>query len=309
MDARTPIFSATASAHEPAVPASARGLSPLRYPGGKGTLAPAIIGLLARGCGAPELVVEPFAGGAAFTLACLRSGYGGSFGIADKDPLVHAFWSVVFSERADALCERIETSLLTLAEWDRIRASAPQDPVGLAFKCIYMNRTSFNGILRPSAGAMGGRSQIPPSTVGDRFNRPDLARRIRALSRQSHRVAFVENLDWQDTVALVRRRSPRSVAWYLDPPYFRKAELLYNHVFADADHLLLRDGLSDLPGTWALSYDACPEAFVLYGDHPGLAEIDVLYNAKGRRSTGARLKEIIVTNVSARRAPISETTP
>jgi len=71
-----------------------RALSPLRYPGAKRLLLPAIRRLLPEHV---DLLVEPFAGGASVALALLDEGRSDRVALGDADPLVAAFWSVVVS--------------------------------------------------------------------------------------------------------------------------------------------------------------------------------------------------------------------
>jgi hypothetical protein len=71
-------------------------ISPLRYPGGKRKLAPFIADLITRAGLEVELLVEPFAGGAAVAISLLESGHVQSIALADADPLVAAFWKTVF---------------------------------------------------------------------------------------------------------------------------------------------------------------------------------------------------------------------
>jgi site-specific DNA-adenine methylase len=71
--------------------------SPLRYPGAKSRLIPAISTLVAnaathRSVRTVDLFVEPFAGGASVSLALVGAGLVERVLLADADPLVASFW-------------------------------------------------------------------------------------------------------------------------------------------------------------------------------------------------------------------------
>src|SRR5258708_2042147 len=91
-------------------------LSPLQYPGGKRKLVPLLIDLIGRSDAEVELLIEPFAGGAAVSIALLEAGVVERIALADADPLIAAFWSVVFSEKAIELADRIYDTNPTLKE-------------------------------------------------------------------------------------------------------------------------------------------------------------------------------------------------
>lgn len=275
---------------------SARGASPLRWPGGKGSFVPAIHRILSKGLPHPEVVVEPFAGGAAFTIACLEAGYGKRLVLADLDPMVYAFWRIVFSSEGSKLAQLARSAELTLAEYDSVKASRPEKLIDLAFKCLYLNRTSFSGIIHPKAGPIGGRAQSGKYTVGVRFRRETIAGRIEELSNHRDRVSVLHS-DWRKTISNTRKHAEQATAWYFDPPFFKKADVLYNHAFDTAEHRALKGALEGLGGSWVLSYDVCEEARELYGAHPGYREIDAVYQVKVRKTSGAKTKEILVSNV------------
>ena len=122
-------------------------LSPLRYPGGKRKLVPLIAEVFLQAGASIKTLIEPFAGGAAITLALLESGSAQTVALADKDELVAAFWKTVFSADAEVLADRVLNAPVTLHECDRLRESNPEDELERAYKCLFLNRTSFSGIL------------------------------------------------------------------------------------------------------------------------------------------------------------------
>ncbi len=119
--------------------------SPLRYPGGKRRLSSYIAEILRTQELRPRLFVEPFAGGASVAIAMLENDLVDEIALADLDELVASFWKVVFSSEAETLADRCLNADATLEAWRQIRASDPSDDLGRAFKCLFLNRTSFSG--------------------------------------------------------------------------------------------------------------------------------------------------------------------
>jgi len=279
--------------------AARRGVTPLRYPGGKRKLAPVLAGMIDRAGLDVDLFVEPFAGGAAVSISLLEAGYVRRIGLADLDPLVSSFWKIVFSPHARELADRVLGADVTLDEWRRLKGMEPATVMDAAFKCFFLNRTSFSGNLTKRAGPMGGLKQTGEYLIDYRFHaqsREKLARRILQLSGLADRVAFVGNESYADTMERVPALAPRErTLWYLDPPYFEKADVLYRHVFGPEDHEALRRNVDHMPGHWILSYDDHPDARRLYGDHPGFSLVDLRYSV--RRNGRPMASEVLVSDL------------
>jgi DNA adenine methylase len=251
-----------------------------------------------------KLFLEPFAGGASVSISLLEAEIVDSIALSDADSLVAAFWKTVFSPNAFALADRIYDCLVTLDEWKRQKHLKPETELDAAFKCFFLNRTSFSGSLHGKAGPIGGMTQASKYPIECRFNRSRLAERIIELTALRGRVQFVRNESYLKTIRDVRRtklfrNEPQSVVWYLDPPFFAKADKLYPKSFVARDHSRLRAATDDLPGHWILSYDDHPEARSRYGDHPGFARVNLQYTARidGRERLVAT--EVIVSSIIA----------
>ncbi len=93
-------------------------LSPLRYPGGKGALAPFLGRIIEAQRPRCMVYVEPFAGGAGAAVRLLFDEYVDHIVLNDIDPGVAAFWRSVFSH-TEELARLIETSPVTIDAWDR----------------------------------------------------------------------------------------------------------------------------------------------------------------------------------------------
>lgn len=283
-------------------------VSPLRYPGGKRKLVTHVAAALDRhGMRKVDRIIEPFAGGAAMSLALVEAGVAREAILNDLDPLVSAFWSVVFSEHHFALADRILDARVTLQEWEKHKSSDPSDTVDKAFKCIFLNRTSFSGSLNASAGPLGGKAQASANSIECRWNANELAERIWGLGRLAGRVR-VHNKDFRTLVGSYRaahaRNPDRLAVWYFDPPFFHKANKLYRYWFRNGDHLALKRCLDRFDEPWILSYDSCPEARQMYRNHEGRGAVDMRYTAaKSMTVQKIECTEMLVESFSLRKAP------
>jgi len=282
-------------------------LSPLRYPGGKRKIVPLLADIYSRDTDRISLFVEPFIGGGAVSIAFLESGFADEVALSDLDPLVAAFWRVVFSKNAQELADLVFTSKVSLATWHSVKHSTPADDVGKAFKCLFLNRTNFSGILNESVGPIGGQSQSGKYKIDCRFNQTDIAERIIELSELRRQVRFVRCQCYSKTINNVirtkkARQKPNEVCWYFDPPFFEKAESLYRKSFDLKQHYELKKTLLErkLPGSWLLSYDDVPQIRDMYSLHGGFARVNLSYNARIDRWKRLVSSEVIVSNTLER---------
>jgi len=275
--------------------AAGRYQSPLRYPGAKSGLTRVIGDLLksAQSSSAMDridLLVEPFAGGASTSLRLLGDGTVARAVLADADPLVASLWKVA-AARTSELVARISEEHdgyvkgggdRALARWDYWRAWAPAVGMSqaaadleLATKCLFLNRTTFSGILHGRAGPIGGRKQESAYDIGCRFNVPALSERLEYVGHlyDLGRIADVWCADWKDTlnrvVTYYKALVPNRVIAYLDPPYISKSWKLYRQSFdvraqpgtevewtAALQHYRLAQYLrTEARYRWILSYD------------------------------------------------------
>lgn len=214
--------------------------------------------------------------------------------INDADPLIAQLWATVFSKSgAEWLAKQVLFVPLSIDEWRRQKALNPSSHREAALKCLYLNRTSFNGIIHQS-GPLGGWGQ-KNIKIDVRFNRQRLSDRILALSELRAKVT-VSNQDWQ--VFCKRFSGNESAVFYLDPPYYHKAEQLYGHVFDEEEHEALRDYLRNLRRPWLLSYDDAQEVRDLYEDVTSKARvIDNTYSTHPLGGCSFIGRELAFTNM------------
>jgi len=258
-----------------------RYVSPLRYPGGKATMAPWLGDMFIHQYGLMDVEewIEPFAGGAGAALTLLDRDMVGHVHLIDANAGIAAFWESVVTdgERLAALVEHT-TPTLDLYERSRALLADPDaaDRFDLGYAAFIVNRCSRSGIIAPRSGAM--------TDVTARFNAPELADRIRHVASFRSRmtvthgdgIAHIEELDGSVGIE-------QELVIFADPPYVREGPRLYAHALDDSMHRRLANALHATPARWLLTYDDEPVVSeVLYPDHRVIA-YDIRNNANRAR--------------------------
>lgn len=272
-------------------------LSPLRYPGGKRKLAAYLAEAIRMNGLRPKLFVEPFAGGASVSLYLLEQGLVDQIALGEKDELVAAFWKTVFFDHA-WLVEKVEQIQPTLELWIEFRKMEPQNDRERALKCLFLNRTSFSGILNQTAGPLGGRKQTSQYPIGCRFYPKTVIHRIDALASLAGQVRFIHQGAWEETIFLASDMGlqKRDLFLYLDPPFYQKADRLYRFWFNEAGHQNLRNHVSSLNSYYVLSYDAAQEIIEMYCNNGSEARrVEILYSVTSNDKRKA--EELIISNL------------
>lgn len=272
--------------------------SPLRYPGSKRKIYNYLERVLAHNNSSPQVLVEPFVGGGSIFLNFLSRHEESTAVIADKDELIYSFWKTLFIE-PNYLINFIKKARVNLETFDQYRyiSSHPAEfsRRKLAEACLFLNRTSFSGILNDSAGPIGGRKQRSVYKIDCRFGRENLVRKIKSISTFKNRV-LVLPYNWEKTLKYIAEKmkyKKRDLLFYFDPPFYRKAGQLYRYHFDTASHRKLCDELTRLKySAWILSYDRAKEIQNLYSAFPKI-NISMPYSIN---SPSKRLeKELIIT--------------
>jgi DNA adenine methylase len=294
-----------------------------------------------------DLLVEPFAGGASTSLRLAGAGIVHRVLLADADLMVASFWQAAAAQ-TDELIDRISDEhhryvarggSTALGRWDYWRAWRPetgQSPttarLGIAVKCLFLNRTTFSGILHGRAGPIGGRQQHSRYDIGCRFNLEALTDRLRFVRHlyDTRRLVDVWCTDWRRTLEDVAEwyptLLPSRVVAYLDPPYLCKSGKLYPRSAnwqapATTDdlewhtpnqHVELAAYLRrQIRFRWILSYDASPH--LLQDEHLYAAK-RMVPSMADRRDLGVKAwpisKRLVTLNYTASarngRGPASE---
>lgn len=264
--------------------------SPLRYPGGKTWLVPHIREWLRQTN--PEILIEPFAGGAVVSLTAVMEEFVSSVVMVEIDRDVAAFWRSALESGA-TLSEWIKRFEPTAERVGRLARKPPRSVEEHGFRTLVLNRTRRGGILAP--GAALTRNGENGKGVTSRWYPETLASRLAKIGEYADRIAFLEGDGMKALPILLHGWGDRA-AVFLDPPYTagggkRAGSRLYAH--SDIDHAGLFDLLSTHKSNFLMTYDAAPEIIELVRHH-GFAAVGVAM----KNAHHNRLPELVITRES-----------
>lgn len=268
--------------------------SPLRYPGGKASLAGLLEDTIELNRLRGAVYFEPFAGGAGAALELLDRGMVSALYLNDLDARIYAFWRACLNQ-TDQFIDRIMSVSLSIDEWRMQREICcrpsihPQLDVG--FAAFYMNRCNRSGVLT-GAGPIGGYKQEGRWRLDVRFTRANLAQRIAKIGRNRARI-HVSRLD---AVEFLKQKLPRGAKRqhafvYLDPPYVTNGKRLYLNAYTKRDHTALARYINRqrlVP--WIMSYDDDLLIRNLYVEQ-NIATLVIEYKLQDKRAA----QELIIT--------------
>lgn len=261
----------------------ARSNSPLRYPGGKTCLYELAAHILRLNKLERGHYAEPYAGGAGLALTLLFQGHVSDIHLNDIDRSVWAFWNAVLNQTED-MVELIQSAPVDMDQWHNQRNVYlnPQDfdDLALGFSMFFLNRTNRSGIVK-GAGVIGGLEQTGNYKIDCRFNRDELARRVRRIAKYRSRI-HLHRLDALDFMNLMDERLPSRALFCIDPPYFNKGSSLYTSFYNPDDHAAVSQAVLGLARPWILTYDNTPEISHLYKARRQFS-FDVNYSVQTKR--------------------------
>jgi DNA adenine methylase len=264
--------------------------TPLRYPGGKGRLAPFVKAIIQKNRLMDGEYVEPYAGGAAIAFELLLHEYVSHVHINDISRPVYAFWKSALDD-TDNLSRLIRDTRLTMKVRDKQKNILTHqddfDDLALGFAMFFLNRTNRSGIL--NAGVIGGRDQTGPWKIDARYNADELLNRITAIARMRDRISLTK----LDALQFLRRgckRWPEKTLIYCDPPYYVKGRDLYYDYYEHEDHERVAAFVTNEihRQRWIVSYDNVKEVRELYAGHPRV-KYQIGYSAAKSSRQGAEI--------------------
>jgi DNA adenine methylase len=268
--------------------------SPLRYPGGKSSLADFLTDVIDLNDLRGGVYYEPYVGGAGAALSLLRDDVVSEIFINDADERVYAFWDSVLNE-CNRFVNQVLSIPLTIDEWHQQReiCANPQahGRFQVGFAAFYMNRCNRSGVLT-GAGPIGGHDQRGKWRLDVRFNREPLVERILTLARMKERIhlTHLDALKFLKT-CLPRGRGRNNVFVYLDPPYVNKGQRLYLNAYNESDHTKLANYIqSQATLPWIMSYDDTTLVRRLYKSQQ-MANLPIRYSLQEKRSA----RELIIS--------------
>lgn len=266
-----------------------RTASPLRYPGGKSSLA-GVLGAIRRlnGLGG-RTIAEPFAGGAGASLSLLYLEETANININDADPAVYDFWWSLLHQ-PDQFLGLLSNRRVSMAEWRRQRdiyRSSRASRLRRGFATFYLNRCNRSGIII-NGGPIGGVKQTGKWKLGARFNKEDLRFRCKRIFDYQDRI----HLSQLDGIEFIRSLDAARTFYFIDPPYFDKSQTLYLNTLTEQYHVALARQLRTMrDGAWVLTYDDCPEVRELYQRWANVRPFELKYTAAARRNG----REVLIT--------------
>ena len=272
-----------------------------RYPGGKSKLKNRIVCKLSEISSDNTLEYrEPFFGGGSIGLSVFEKRQKlDKIWINDFDLGISSLWTTLIN-RPDLLKLLVQKFEPSVRMFDKYKEELTDTPLpkltsdteiaNFGFAKLAIHQISYSGLGTKSGGPLGGRNQKSIYKIDCRWSPKYICKKIDALhqrfSKLSVRNNICTNLDFSDVID----DTTHAAIIYLDPPYFEKGNDLYQHGFAEKDHIRLADCLKRTKHQWLLSYDDCPEIRKYY-DWANIEEIhEVNYSitATKDKKTGER---------------------
>lgn len=239
--------------------------TPLRYPGGKGKLAPFIETIIDVSGHRGGTYIEPFAGGAGVALSLLHRGVVADIVINDYDKGIYSFWKAILEE-TDRFVEALEIVKVSVEEWEKQREICIREnkkySFELGFATFFLNRTNRSGII--SGGIIGGKNQNGNWKIDARFNKNELTKRIRGIAAKKKHI-HVYNKDAGSFIDNYLPKYVENAFMYLDPPYYKKGRQLYLNFFSHNDHVRIEQLVNkNVNCDWIITYDNTEEILDIY---------------------------------------------
>lgn len=241
--------------------------SPFRYPGGKTWLIPRTRAWLASQPRRPQLLVEPFAGGASVGLDALGEGLVERLLLVELDPTIAAVWRVLASGQGPALADAIAAFECDREHVMALLATPAADDLGRALATIVKNRTFYGGIVSQRSRPLvaGGRGL----GISSRWYPTTLGQRIAIIHAMRDRLDFIEG---DGLAVLAAHADEESTVAFIDPPYTAGGKDGKNagasfYGPCTLDHESLFATVESLTGDFLMTYDDAPPVVVLAGRH------------------------------------------
>ena len=240
--------------------------TPLRYPGGKNKLAKQFEEICRKNN--ISTFIEPYTGGAGISLFLLLNNTVNNIILNDLDPLIYSFWYSVLNHNAE-LINMIQNTDITMDNWYKYKEIIINynnyDKLTVGFATFFMNRTNRSGIIK--GGVMGGKNQNSKYKITDRFNKLSIIEKIKNIYSKKDNI-ILYNLDAVTLINNMKEELNNQTLIYFDPPYYHKAEQLYNYSYNHKDHLILNKHIQQLNTPYILSYDNADEISSMYNNMP-----------------------------------------
>jgi len=258
-----------------------------RYPGGKLRLMKKIDEIIISSY--PKLlfkntkILDCFVGGGGSLINMAKDIPKAVFYINDLNFEIYSFWRFFnFANQNDIndFTLKIKDTTPTLDLYFKIFSSKPTNDFDMAFKIIFLNKTSYNGVVI-QCSPIGGKNQTGKWKVGCYWNKKRISNNIlNAYTLLKNRIISVSNLDYKDI--LIDNINQYDLI-YADPPYIKHGKDWYGIDYDINNFQNMMDLLSKSNNYVAISIDNDKEILnTVYPDF-NVNTIDVIYSAKSSK--------------------------
>lgn len=224
--------------------------SPFRYPGGKSRWYEFVKWWVLHE--KPDVLVEPFAGGAHAGLAVAIEELTEKVVLVELDENVAAVWDTIINGDVKWLIDQIESFNMSREAAEQVIDRSDQSVRDRALAMIIHNRVSRGGVTAPGAGwvkkgenGQGLYSRWYPDTLVDRISR---------IADAADRIEFIHG-DGMTVLDAYLKES--EVGFFIDPPYPKAGDRLYEH--SDVNHREIFRMAAAASGSVFLTYDDSDE--------------------------------------------------
>jgi DNA adenine methylase len=264
--------------------------SPLRYPGGKSTMANLLVNIRRLNGLGDRAMAEPFAGGAGASLTLLYLEEVCKIYINDADPTIYDFWWSLIN-RPHQFQDMLSKTSVNINEWrhqkEIYRSHGRISRIRRGFSVLYLNRCNRSGIIM-NGGPIGGINQAGKWKLDARFNKAEIQRRCKKVAEYRERIS----VSCHDGITFIENLDPESNFFFIDPPYFEKGQTLYLNALDEDYHSMLSLRMKDMQdAAWVMTYDDFPEVRRMYREWASIRSFSMRYSANNRRSG----KELLIT--------------
>lgn len=278
----------------------------LRYPGGKSKLKVPIIKKINELIVDASLYIEPFFGGGSIGLNFLPNSKVKEILINDKSISVAAFWSAVI-RHSEQLIELVQNYQPKVEDFFNIKQEllslkqVPNDKiVDIGFKQLVIRQISYSGLGVMSGSPLGGIKQQSKYKIDCRWSPKHIEQKITKYHSLLNKFDIISKCcssnEFQEIFLALKfdyeNRNEEDCFYYLDPPYYKKGNELYQNGFHPLEHKMLSDLLRSTESKWLLSYDDCEEIRELYS-WAKIEEIDANYTINTKNGSRKK-KELLI---------------
>jgi len=269
-----------------------------RYPGGKIRLMKKINKIIISSY--PNLlfkdikILDCFVGGGGSLINMAKDFPNSVFYLNDLNPEIYTFWKFFHKASLKDIYDfmsKIKETDPTIDSYFEMFASKPENDFDMAFKILFLNKTSYNGVvIQPSP--IGGKNQTGKWKVGCYWNKKRISDNVlKAYHLLNGRIISVTNVDYKE---VLRNDANKYDLIYADPPYIKHGKEWYGINFGIEHFHDMMDTLGNLESNVAVSIDNDKE--ILNTIYPNFETniIDVVYSAKSSKMKNIeRNKELV----------------